>query len=52
MAFVELPVSASCFSKEAASSAVIQARIPAMEKAHTDKPWIGVLRKLTQLEYM
>jgi hypothetical protein len=44
------PLSASCFSKEASSSAVIQAKIPALDGPHQDKPWVGVLRKLSQLE--
>ena len=44
------PLSASCFSKEVSSSAVIQARIPALDGPHQDKPWVGVLRKLSQLE--
>jgi len=44
------PLSASCFSKEASTSPVIQARIPALDGPHQDKPWVGVLRKLSQLE--
>ena len=44
------PLSASCFTQEVYSSPVIQARIPALEGPHQDKPWVGVLRKLAQLE--
>jgi len=44
------PLSAACFSQEAYTCPVIQARIPALEGPHQDKPWVGVLRKLTQLE--
>ena len=43
-------LSASCFTREAYSSPVIQARIPALAGPHQDKPWVGVLRKLSQLE--
>ncbi len=44
------PLSASCFTKEAYSSPVIQAKIPALDGPNQDKPWVGVLRKLSQLE--
>ncbi len=44
------PLSASSFTKEVSSPAVIQARIPALDGPHQDKPWVGVLRKLSQLE--
>ena len=44
------PLSASSFSKKVSSPAVIQARIPALDGPHTDRPWVGVLRKLAQLE--
>ncbi len=44
------PLSASCFTQEAYSCPVIQARIPALEGPHQSKPWVGVLRKLSQLE--
>jgi len=43
-------LSASCFTKEASSSTVIQDRIPALDGPNQDKPWGGVLRKLSQLE--
>jgi hypothetical protein len=43
------PLSASSFTKEV-SSPVIQARIPSLDGPHQDKPWVGVLRKLAQLE--
>ncbi len=44
------PLPASYFTKEASSSAVIQVRIPALEGPHQGRPWVGVLRKLTELE--
>ena len=44
------PLSASHFIQEAPSSPIIQARIPALDGPHKDKPWVGVLRKLSQLE--
>jgi len=44
------PLSASSFTKEVSSPAVIQARIPALDGPNQDKPWVGVLRKLSQLE--
>jgi hypothetical protein len=49
---IKSPLSASCFSKEVSSSPVIQARIPALDGPNQDKPWVGVLRKLSQLEYV
>jgi hypothetical protein len=44
------PLSASCFTQEVYSSPVIQAKIPALDGPNQDKPWVGVLRKLSQLE--
>jgi hypothetical protein len=44
------PLSASCFTKEGVSSPILQARIPALDGPNQDKPWVGVLRKLSQLE--
>ena len=44
------PLSASHFIQEDPSSPIIQARIPALAGPHRDKPWVGVLRKLSQLE--
>jgi len=46
------PLSASHFIQEASSSPVIQARIPALDGPHKDKPWVDVLRKLSQLELL
>ena len=46
------PLSASHFIQEASSSPIIQARIPALDGPHQDKPWVGVLRKLSQLEML
>jgi hypothetical protein len=47
---IKSPLSASCFTQEVYSSPVIQARIPALDGPHQDKPWVSVLRKLSQLE--
>jgi hypothetical protein len=44
------PLSAACFTQEAYASPVIQARIPALAGPYQNKPWVGVLRKLSQLE--
>jgi len=44
------PLSASFFTKEGVSSPIVQARIPALDGPNQDKPWVGVLRKLSQLE--
>ncbi|HOF03719.1 MAG TPA: UPF0236 family protein [Atribacterota bacterium] len=44
------PLSAACFTQEVYTSAVIQVRIPALEGPNQDRPWVGVLRKLSQLE--
>jgi len=46
------PLSASHFIQEVSSSPIIQARIPALDGPHQDKPWVGVLRKLSQLEML
>ena len=47
---IKPPLSASCFTKEGVSSPIVQARIPALDGPNQDKPWVGVLRKLSQLE--
>jgi hypothetical protein len=44
------PLSASHFSKVDSSPVIIQARIPALDGPNQDKPWVGVLRKLSQFE--
>jgi len=49
---VKPPLSASCFTKEAFSSPVIQSRILALGGPHQGRPWVGVLRKLTEMEYV
>ena len=46
------PLSASHFIQEVSSSPIIQARIPALDGPHQDKPWVDVLRKLSQLEML
>jgi hypothetical protein len=47
---IKPPLSASSFTKEDISSPIVQARIPALDGPHQAKPWVGVLRKLSQLE--
>jgi hypothetical protein len=42
----DITILASSFTKEVSSPAVI----PALDGPNQDKPWVGVLRKLTQLE--
>jgi len=44
------PLPASYFTKEASSSPVIQVRIPALEGPHQGRPWVGVLRKLSEVD--
>jgi len=45
------PLPASCFKKEAESSPLIEVTIPAFIGPDQDKPWVGVLRKLTEVGY-
>jgi len=49
---VKPPLSASFFTKEGPTVPLIQARIPALQGQHQDRPWVGVLRKLAELEYV
>lgn len=45
------PLSASHFKKEAEISPLIEVTIPAFIGPDQDKPWVGVLRKLTEVGY-
>ena len=45
------PLPASCFKKEAESSPLIEVTIPAFIGPDQGKPWVGVLRKLTEAGY-
>ena len=45
------PLSASYFKKEAESSPLIEVTIPALRGPDQGKPWVGVLRKLSQAGY-
>ena len=45
------PLPASCFKKEAESSPLIEVTIPALSGPDQGKPWVGVLRKLTEVGY-
>ena len=45
------PLPASCFKKEAESSPLIEVTIPAFIGPDQGKPWVGVLRRLTEVGY-
>jgi hypothetical protein len=45
------PLPAACFKKEAETSPLIEVTIPAFSGPDQDKPWVGVLRKLTEVGY-
>ena len=45
------PLPASCFKKEAESSPLIEVTIPALSGPDQGKPWVGVLRKLSEAGY-
>jgi len=45
------PLSASHFKKETETSPLIEVTIPALSGPGQDKPWVGVLRKLTEVGY-
>ncbi len=45
------PLPASCFKKEAETSPLIEVTIPALRGPDQGKPWVGVLRKLSEAGY-
>ena len=45
------PLSASYFKKEAETSPLIEVTIPALSGPDQGKPWVGVLRRLTEVGY-
>ena len=45
------PLPASCFKKEAESSPLIEVSLPALSGPDQGKPWVGVLRKLSEAGY-
>ena len=45
------PLPASYFKKEVEISPLIEVTIPAFIGSDQDKPWVGVLRKLTEVGY-
>jgi len=45
------PLPASCFKKETESSPLIEVTIPALSGPDQGKPWVGVLRKLSEAGY-
>ena len=45
------PLPASCFKKEAETSPLIEVTIPAFIGPDQGKPWVGVLRKLSEIGY-
>jgi len=47
----KLPLSASCFKKEAGNSPLVEITLPALKGPNQGKPWVGVLRKFTEVGY-
>ena len=45
------PLPASYFKKETETSPLIEVTIPALSGPNQDKPWVGVLRKLSRVGY-
>jgi len=45
------PLPASCFKKEAEYSPLIEVTLPTLSGPDQDKPWVGVLRKLSEVGY-
>jgi len=45
------PLPASCFKEEAETSPIIEVTIPALSGPDQGKPWVGVLRKLSEAGY-
>ena len=45
------PLPASCFKKEAETSPLIEVTIPALSGPDQGKPWVGVLRRLSEVGY-
>jgi hypothetical protein len=45
------PLPASCFNQETETSPLIEVTIPALSGPDQDKPWVGVLRKLSEVGY-
>ena len=45
------PLPAAYFNKETESSPLIEVTIPALRGPDQDKPWVGVLRKLSRVGY-
>jgi len=45
------PLPASCFKKETETSPLIEVSLPALSGPDQGKPWVGVLRKLSEVGY-
>jgi len=45
------PLPASYFKEETETSPLIEVSLPALKGADQGKPWVGVLRKLTEVGY-
>jgi hypothetical protein len=45
------PLPAAYFKKETESSPIVEVTIPALRGPDQDKPWVGVLRKLSEVGY-
>jgi hypothetical protein len=45
------PLPAACFNQETETSPIVEVTIPALSGPDQDKPWVGVLRKLSEIGY-
>jgi len=45
------PLPAACFKKEVETSPLVEVSIPAFSGPDQGKPWVGVLRKLSEVGY-
>jgi hypothetical protein len=45
------PLPAACFNKETESSPIVEVTMPALKGPDQGKPWVGVLRKLSEAGY-
>jgi len=46
-----LQLPAACFNKETESSPIVEVTIPAFIGPDQGKPWVGVLRELSEVGY-
>jgi hypothetical protein len=45
------PLPAACFNQETETSPIVEVTMPALSGPDQDKPWVGVLRKLSEIGY-